>query len=648
MRLVAVLITDALNPLFVISLALFASIGYILTLLMPVTIEIWQAALWVCTLMPLMGLSAGVYARWKQGVYVNSRASRRMILPVIPLLVLAPSVLAVLSSPVLQISHHGDVHSAHIHQLLYGATPIDNVYVPAYPPNFYWLYHAYLAAIARMTSLGPPFVAALVNAAAVFSSLLWIAQTLVMLKLARRRALYLGALVLFVYCALNIAGILNLLTHLGDEKIPYTLRAMLFEGAFSRLQSALGKVLNFTSMGVGIAIFSAAWCACVKIVKHNVDLMSLVLVSACGVAALAVREIAALYIAAALLVGLAVTGGICLIGRPGKAARILAFWHELKSRVSPTMLLLWFAISLVLSIPLLKHSLDIVSGWQNGRPFDFPIGVPGSANIGMIAAAVLLLMPLFILQCVFVWRKRDHEQYFIQISCLIALLLTAALELPDRNQYKGVYFLSMLMAVSALFALRTMQNSDKKRWRQVGWMIQALLLMLVFSQVIYVNRYYIDRARFPRYELQYDGAHVVIDGFGEGHSSASSWIRENTPSDAAVIAPLNSFTHLNVLYERLPYLLQSQSSRLTRRIPGYDKQARKLEVKVFYNQESTIEDYRIVQENMLRHFPGRAMYAIVKDEEVSPAVMRQRGARLVYEHAGDGANVYWLNSNDQG
>ncbi len=640
-RLIAILITDVLNPLFVISLALFASIGYILTLLMPVTIEIWQAALWVCTLIPLMGLSAGVYARWKQGVYVNSRASRRMILPVIPLLVLAPSVLAVLSSPVLQISYHGDIHSAHIHQLLYGSTPIDNVYIPAYPPNYYWLYHAYLAAIARMTSLGPPFVAALVNAAAVFSSLLWIAQTLVMLKLGRRRALYLGALVLLVYCALNIAGILNLLTHLGDEKIPYTLHAILLEGADRRLPSVLAKAFGFASMGVGIAIFSAAWCTCVKIVKHNVDLMSLVLVSACGMAALAVREIAALYIAAALLGGLAVTGGICLIGRPGKAARILAFWHELKSEAAPMTLLLWFAISLVLSIPLIKYNLDIVGGWHNVRPFDFPIGVPGSANISMIAAAVLLLIPLFILQCVFVWRKRNHGQYFIQISCWIALLLTAALELPGRNHYKGVYFLTMLMAVSALFALQTMQNSDKKRWRQVGWVIQALLLMLVFSKVIYVNRYYINRARFPRYELQYDGAHIVyIGGFGEGHSSASSWIRENTPPDAAVIAPLNSFTHLNVLYERLPYFLKSLSG-LARHIPGYDKRAR--ELKLFYNQETAIEDYEIVQENMLKHFPGRSMYAIVKDEEVSLAVMRSRGARLVYEHAGDGSNVYWLN-----
>ena len=509
--MIAVLITDVLNPLFVISLALFASAGYILTLLMPVTIEIWQAVFWLCTFIPLIGLSAGVYAKRKQAASVENRVSWRMILPVIPLLVLAPIALAVLSSPVLQISHHGDIHSAHIYQLLYGSTPIDNIYIPGYPPNNYWLYHAYLVAIARMTSLGPLFVASMVNVVAVFSSLLWIARTLVMLKLGRRRTLYLGVLVLLVYCALNIAGILNLLAHLGNEEIPYTLHTMLLEGADRRHHTALGKVFNLTSMAIGIAVFSAALYACVRIVKHNVDLMSLVLISAGGIAALAVREIAALYIVAALLGGLAATAAISWMHRPSKVGQILAFWHELKSRVDPMLLLLWFAISLVLSIPLLKYNLDVVSGWQFGRSFDLPIGFPSSANIRMIAAAVLLLMPLFILQCILVLRKRNYEQYFIQISCLIALLLTAALELPDRNQYKAVYFLAVLMAVSALFALRTMQNSDKKHWRLIGWMIASALLVLVFSQVIYANRHYINRASFPQYEFQYDGAHIVYN-----------------------------------------------------------------------------------------------------------------------------------------
>ena len=91
----------------------------------------------------------------------------------------------------------------------------------------------------------------------------------------------------------------------------------------------------------------------------------------------------------------------------------------------------------------------------------------------------------------------------------------------------------------------------------------------------------------------------------------------------------------------MPYFVKSLSLAHRRNTPGYDERVR--ELKVFYNQETAIEDYEIVQENMLKNFPGRAMYAIVKDEEISPGVMQQRGARLVYEHAGDGANVYWLN-----
>ena len=55
----AVLIIDVLNPLFMISLGLFVSIGYILTLLMPVTIDIWQAVFWVSRSFHLSGFRLG-------------------------------------------------------------------------------------------------------------------------------------------------------------------------------------------------------------------------------------------------------------------------------------------------------------------------------------------------------------------------------------------------------------------------------------------------------------------------------------------------------------------------------------------------------------------------------------------------------------
>ena len=54
-RLLTTLVVDILNPTLVISLALFVSVGYILTLLMPVTIEIWLAVFCLTLLLPLAG-----------------------------------------------------------------------------------------------------------------------------------------------------------------------------------------------------------------------------------------------------------------------------------------------------------------------------------------------------------------------------------------------------------------------------------------------------------------------------------------------------------------------------------------------------------------------------------------------------------------
>ena len=414
--MIAVLITDVLNPLFMISLALFASVGYVLTLLMPVAIEIWQAVFWVCTLLPLMGLLARVYVKWKQDLYVKSGVSWRMALPFIPLLVLAPILYLEFSLPGLQIWAHGDIRLGYIHQLLYGSTPVENIFAAGHPANYYWLYHAYMAAVAKITSLHPLQAEEIVNIAAIFSGLLWIARTLIALKLAKPRTVYLGVAVILVYFAVNISGILTLIAYLADgNAMPESgssaaIRVLLLEGADRRLHNVLTKVFNASSMTLGITAFSAVFYTCVKILKGKIDLMALILVSACVIAMLALRADITLHIAA-LLVGLALTGVICLIGKADKVGRIRAFWHQVSREVSPSVWLLWLAVSLVLSIPLLKYILDISAGIP-GLKFD----LFNAANLRMIAVAVLLLIPLFALQCVFAVQKRDAAQYFVQIG----------------------------------------------------------------------------------------------------------------------------------------------------------------------------------------------------------------------------------------
>ncbi len=647
MRLIAVLITDVVNPLFMISLALFASVGYILTLLMPVAIDVWQAVFWVCTLLPLMGLLARVYVKWKQDAYVKSRASWRMALPFIPLLVLAPMLYAEFSLPGLQVWAHADIRLGYMNQLLYGSTPVENIFAAGHPPSYYWLYHAYMAAVAKITSLHPLQAEEIVNIAAIFSGLLWIARTLIALKLAKPRTVYLGAAVILVYFAVNITGILSLAAYLANgNAMPKgggtaVLRVLLLEGADRRLHSVLIKVFSASSMTLGIAAFSAVFYTCVKALKGKIDLMALILASACGIAMLALRPDITLHIAA-LLGGLALTGGIGLMGRANKVGRMRAFWHQASREVSPSAWLLWLIISLALSIPLLKYILDISAGIPGLR-----LDLFNAANLRMIAAAILLLIPLFALQCVFAARKRDAAQYFVQISFLILVALTSSLLLSDNNQYKGVYLLAVFIAVSALFALQGLQQSSRIAWRRMGRALVTAWFILVFLQIIYASYFAWNKAANGVYKsgvykaVEYDGAHLKYEGdFDDNRAAAYYWIRGNTPADSIIILPLEASQWSNLLHERLLYVKAPQFF-YTETIEDYDERVSHLEV--FYNEAAAMDDYKMLIEDMTGSLPGRPIYAVVKDEEVSPEVMRRRGAALVYEDEYDGANVYRLN-----
>ena len=297
MRTLSILVLDVLNPLFAISFALFVGVGYILTLLMPVTIEIWQALLIPCTLIPFAWLLADARKRARQSQSDAQQFSWRDFLPiVVPALVLAPGLYAIVSSPTVQILSHPDLHFGYINQLLYGSTPLENVFVAGHPANYYWLFHAYLAAVTKITALRAPYVGSLVNVLAVFSSFLWIGQILVLLKLGKTRTLSLGILVVFVFCSVNITGILSLITHVIDGAYePNNLRLLVLEGGHKHLHSALNKLSNVNSMDLGISLFAAALFCCIKIIKGQVELRFLVLISAGGILGLAANQLATLY-----------------------------------------------------------------------------------------------------------------------------------------------------------------------------------------------------------------------------------------------------------------------------------------------------------------------------------------------------------------
>ncbi len=61
--------------------------------------------------------------------------------------------------------------------------------------------------------------------------------------------------------------------------------------------------------------------------------------------------------------------------------------------------------------------------------------------------------------------------------------------MPDIQQYKGTYFLAILVSMSALFALENMKNGPSKKLRQVSKIIGAALFILVFTKLGVVEDY---------------------------------------------------------------------------------------------------------------------------------------------------------------
>ncbi|MCY3865190.1 MAG: hypothetical protein OXG68_07095 [Chloroflexi bacterium] len=639
-RILLVATVEVLNPLLLITLALFASLGYVLTLLMPVSIHHWQRLFWLSLIISLLRLILRAYRLWRAGEYTKVQFSWRSPLPLLPLLIFLPVFRLELAVPYAQIIWHGDMHVAYIHQIMHAATPVDSIFLPGYPANFYWLYHAFVAAVAQVTSLAPPLAASLLNMAAILSSLLWIALMLIRLRIASVRTIYLGLLAVLVFCAVNLSGPLTVSEQLLSASDEYIhARDMVLESGDVRLHSVLGKVMNFTSFPLALLSFVAALHVCIRIVQDDPDRFALALLSACVIVGLAVQPIVVLYILISLFGGLTVTGYGIWLGSPDRWSVLRSYLRRVARKLGTGFLLVWLLLSVGLSLPLVKYVTDFATA--SGAPIQFGSAV--NENLGMIVAALILLLPLFLLQAAFVMRRPRRAELFIQISAVVGFLLTASLVFPDINQYKGVFFAAILFALSALFALRSLRTSRRRFSRAIAQVILAALLILVAVKVVIVTRYYEYHA--DEGSFAYDGIHInygdrtVSTDLGE----ALQWIRSHTPGDSLVVLPISINNYAHLIHERQLYVRRAQDFFVDGSAAAYKRRAQ--QVSRLYSYETGEDEYREVLEEMTSELPSRGFYAVVRVDEVSPETMLARGAALVYSSPGDGANVYLLNPN---
>ncbi|MYA92537.1 MAG: hypothetical protein F4Y30_03845 [Chloroflexi bacterium] len=678
------LFSEVLNPLLIIWLALFVCLGYILTLLMPVRIEQWTALLGATLLISLAGLSLRFWHLWRAGAYRSLAFEWRALLPMVPLLVFLPMMLAQLSSPSHQLQSHADLYISYVHELLYRETPAESVYIAGYPANFYWLYHALLAALAQLTALAPSQIAQVLNVLAVCSSFYWLSEVIVRLGLAQRRTMRLGCLVMLVYCAVNLTGALTLIgALLEDGEIPSGVRSMLLPGADRRLHSVLTKVTEPSTSALGILCFITALHICLRFMQGKLDRLGLVLLSACVALSLAVRQSATLYIGLVLFGGVglsamiltfdkrpgtrslglvALSGGvalciflrtylvlyaglalaiilsvICLVVVRDKRARQLAASLTLATAWpwQPRFLALWLVGSAGLTLPLLHYFSQFTSVNQVG----VTINTYSVYNNQMLFTALLLLLPLFLVQTLNARRSQSWSLYAIQVSGWLALLITSLLILPNDDQHKAVFYVSILITVSALLALQTLEVyasglvSIAARW------LLMCFVALAFAKVIFVTHNI--NLVAAGWRFAYDGSHIVfLDGpIGGERMPAYDWIRQQSPVDAVLALPLSVHYMEQVMHERRSYA-RPKGFWFTDNLADYP--ARVAHVTQLYDKEISVQAYQNLVLDMQAQLPGRSLYAVILESEVPPAIMMARRAQQVFADAG-GAHVYLLN-----
>ncbi len=638
-QFISVAVVDVLNPLLLIASALFMSVGYILTRLMPAHIDIWAALLWFSVLLPLFPLLQRARRRWLRNPPRPERSPWRRVLPALPILILSLAAPAILGSPTLNSISHIDIYFVYVRQLYTGIAPPENIFMPGFPANHYWMYHALVAAILRVTAADTYSVFNLLNLIFLLSSLLWLAKTLVALGLGKPRSIYLGILILFVFGAVNLTGILSVVHHVIQGTFGEGgLDKMLLPGADRRLHNVFAKTFHASGMTPGILAFIVALYCCVRALKQRTELYHLILLSGCGILALGAMPVIVVFLVLTMFGAVALTALLVrLTARRGAAPDAFHMRSSLAA-LGNRRFIIWLLASLALALPLLQYAGDLSYSSQDMIGF-LPFNET-NVKMSLAAQAILLLLALPFL---FLERRRKRSEHiFLLMSIAIGLFIALGLSLPDLNQYKVHFLLAMLVALAWLFALSEIRGRGGTTWRRVGNTVMAALILLSFCNLLYAQYHVVARALWQHDPVRFVGVGVKTDDLNKygGRIPAYYWIAENTPANSIIILDRNLGSAANLYHERLSYVSRDPYFYIPS-MPVYGQRIQ--EMGAFFDAQTRGEDYQALLASMQEGLPGRPLYAVVRDDEVPAADMAARGALQVFAHPAAGGHVYWLN-----
>ena len=460
---------------------------------------------------------------------LDARARAAMLLPCVALL---PGLVALLTSPRLQMSFHGYLHSSYVYQALEGNFPPENPLLADTPANDYWLFHVLLAGISHVLRVAPPVAAMFVNFLALGASLgaiFWLLRTTESLP---RHPFAKTCAALVVLFGANLAGGVHAgVAALAGEPAgdPIGISTMVMSGA-ARSAGLFPKFLNFNGFPLGIAFFLLALGGTVNAVRRATP--AAILCAVTGVlGALAFH----------------VTTGIFALGVLPAAAVIACLTARRKpdwalSRRDAVLVLVLGTAALVI---LLFYVRDLAGALGPSASVD----MWNPANLRRFLGVTYPLWPFFVLGAATAFRNRRVEAATLSCVGVLGALAACITVLPDGNQYKFDYLANIAIALVALVGLRDLLTRGPALAR-VARSVATIGVALVLANVLVQGIAYGRSDLAAQDTLAYDGVNVVGDG---PNSGAWEWIAANTSPDAVVVVPV-------VGSNRAPVLAMSRRS----------------------------------------------------------------------------------------
>ena len=565
-------------------------------------------------------------------------STRNFIFGIIPFLVLLPGVVALLFSVRVQLSFHGPFHLGYVYQILHGFAPPENVVLPGYPANVYWLFHALVATFTKIFNTPPPFIAALVNIAALIISLYWIRKILNQLGLANRNSLITSCYSLLILSSTNIFGalhvVLNYILNKGYSKTEIiesvTYKSMRLGGDF-RLINLTKKFFNFSGAPLGILYFTFALYLSVRISKGDLTSKNILLLAIAISGALMFHTTTGVYML--IIIPLSIFISLLIANKQ----YIGTYFRNTPS----TELLLVVLGILILFIPI-AHYIYLAA---SAIPAQTKISTSMRYNLMSILYTVYPLIPLSLFG-IYLYHKKNFDS--VTLLCVISMLgyiLAILLDLPDQNQYKFVYLSTIVFSILSVMTLDYLFFGLKEALGFFGKSLSLAVIVITGSSILLSWFWHPTSYWFLDNTYHYEDNNLSMRN-GSKYKDSFVWIRGNTTSGTILILPFPSKDtgpvdgfdgSVYIVTQRLPYVAYGHI--YTQGIKEYA--AREKNVQLFYSDSTPIEKKIEILGEFEKFSKQRPSVLLIPNEYTHSLAPYLGNLKLIYK--GSDAELYSFN-----